>query len=303
MYRKGKDIRKRDIWLHLSLFLLFWGRSFQQLNFERCRQKLLAGKYEENSQMFHEDFYLPLYLPLWANRSKNCKFKDSSPSPALLPEDLSCLIDMISDCRTAYYPPPPARGSQLTEWSMIAGSGIAPLPEDHSWPHDLWLQDPVLPPCPRITVDCMIYDCRIPYWSGCSCRASPVLETWAYNDLWLQDPVLPPCLRITPLRGAWRCSGRAWSGCSCRASPVLETSERGWSRPGNILKEPSFLKFIVPDVEFREFDNVRELIIFSCIARKEHLLLTWLLLAEDCSLKNNFDYLVVLIFDCKNCKF
>ncbi len=32
--------------------------------FEWYRQKLLAGKYKENSQIFNEDFYLPLYLPL-----------------------------------------------------------------------------------------------------------------------------------------------------------------------------------------------------------------------------------------------
>jgi hypothetical protein len=44
MYRKGKDIRKKR---HLAAFvfvLLFLGRSFQQLNFECYRQKLLAGK-------------------------------------------------------------------------------------------------------------------------------------------------------------------------------------------------------------------------------------------------------------------
>jgi hypothetical protein len=38
--------------------------SFQQLNFELYRQKLLAGKQKENSKIFNEDFYLPLYLPL-----------------------------------------------------------------------------------------------------------------------------------------------------------------------------------------------------------------------------------------------
>jgi hypothetical protein len=37
----------------------------EQLNFEWYRQKLLAGKEKENSQIFNEDFYLPLYLPLW----------------------------------------------------------------------------------------------------------------------------------------------------------------------------------------------------------------------------------------------
>ncbi len=30
-----------------------------------CRQKLLSEKWKENSQIFNEDFYLPLYLPLW----------------------------------------------------------------------------------------------------------------------------------------------------------------------------------------------------------------------------------------------
>jgi hypothetical protein len=28
-----------------------------------ARQKLLAGTWKENSQIFYEDFYLPLYLP------------------------------------------------------------------------------------------------------------------------------------------------------------------------------------------------------------------------------------------------
>jgi hypothetical protein len=30
------------------------------------RQKLLAGKWKENIQIFNEDFCLPLYLPLWS---------------------------------------------------------------------------------------------------------------------------------------------------------------------------------------------------------------------------------------------
>ncbi len=34
------------------------------LSFELHRQKLLAGKQQENSQIFNEYFYLPLYLPL-----------------------------------------------------------------------------------------------------------------------------------------------------------------------------------------------------------------------------------------------
>jgi hypothetical protein len=39
----------------------------EQLNFEWWRQQLLAGKWKENSQIFKEDFYLPLYLPLWVH--------------------------------------------------------------------------------------------------------------------------------------------------------------------------------------------------------------------------------------------
>jgi hypothetical protein len=44
MYRKGKDIRKK---CHLVAFVLVpsvLGRSFQKLNIECYRQKLLAGK-------------------------------------------------------------------------------------------------------------------------------------------------------------------------------------------------------------------------------------------------------------------
>jgi hypothetical protein len=37
---------------------------FPTAEIERYRQKLLAGKKKENSQIFNEDFYLPLYLPL-----------------------------------------------------------------------------------------------------------------------------------------------------------------------------------------------------------------------------------------------
>jgi hypothetical protein len=32
--------------------------------------KLLAGTYKENSQIFNEVFYLPLYLPLWIRTSR-----------------------------------------------------------------------------------------------------------------------------------------------------------------------------------------------------------------------------------------
>ncbi len=46
-----------------------FGEKFPTAEFERYRQKLIAGKYEENSQMFNEDFYLPLYLPLWYRRT------------------------------------------------------------------------------------------------------------------------------------------------------------------------------------------------------------------------------------------
>ncbi len=44
-----------------------WQQADEQLNFEWSRQKLLAGKEKENSQIFNEDFYLPLYLPLWCS--------------------------------------------------------------------------------------------------------------------------------------------------------------------------------------------------------------------------------------------
>jgi hypothetical protein len=47
--------------LQLSTYILL---DLRLLN----RQKLLAGK--ENSQIFNEDFYLPLYLPLWYSRIK-----------------------------------------------------------------------------------------------------------------------------------------------------------------------------------------------------------------------------------------
>jgi len=40
------------------------------LSFELYRQKLLTGKWQENSQIFNEDFYLPLYLSLWVNTIK-----------------------------------------------------------------------------------------------------------------------------------------------------------------------------------------------------------------------------------------
>jgi hypothetical protein len=48
----------------MSLFLLFLWKIFHQLDLELYRQKLLAGTKKENSQIFNEDFYLPLYLPL-----------------------------------------------------------------------------------------------------------------------------------------------------------------------------------------------------------------------------------------------
>jgi hypothetical protein len=65
MYRKRKDIRKG---IQIAAFVFVpsvFGEKFQQLNFVRYRQKLLARKKKENSHMFNEDFYLPLYLPLW----------------------------------------------------------------------------------------------------------------------------------------------------------------------------------------------------------------------------------------------
>jgi hypothetical protein len=55
MYRKGKDIRKKR---HLAAFVFpsVFGEKFPTAEFGM----ILA----ENSQMFHKDFYLPLYLPL-----------------------------------------------------------------------------------------------------------------------------------------------------------------------------------------------------------------------------------------------
>ncbi len=53
----------------MSVFLLFLGKIFQQLNLEWYQQKLLAGPLKENSKIFYEHFYLPLYLPLWAKES------------------------------------------------------------------------------------------------------------------------------------------------------------------------------------------------------------------------------------------
>ena len=50
----------RDVWRLLTQ------QADEQLNFESYRQKLLAGKEKENSQIFNEDFCLPLYLPLWS---------------------------------------------------------------------------------------------------------------------------------------------------------------------------------------------------------------------------------------------
>ncbi len=82
MYMKGKDIRKKR---HLADFVFVpsvLGRSFQQLNFEWYRQKPLAGKSNENSQMFIEDFY----LPLWRERASQVPFcvpasLPTTPSP------------------------------------------------------------------------------------------------------------------------------------------------------------------------------------------------------------------------------
>ncbi len=97
--KNGKQRQSLIIWLIFFLFLqtkpsscrLFAGPSWTFLpkyrlsEYTRCggggewvmmetsghnkqttdRQKLLAGKQKENSQIFNDDFYLPLYLPLW----------------------------------------------------------------------------------------------------------------------------------------------------------------------------------------------------------------------------------------------
>jgi hypothetical protein len=53
--------------LLMSLFLLFLGKIFQQLNLDDSSRNCLLE--QENSQIFKEDFYLPLYLPLCLRRS------------------------------------------------------------------------------------------------------------------------------------------------------------------------------------------------------------------------------------------
>ncbi len=47
-----------------GLWQLLTQQADEQPNFEWYRQKLVAGKEKENSQIFNADFYLPLYLPL-----------------------------------------------------------------------------------------------------------------------------------------------------------------------------------------------------------------------------------------------
>ncbi len=49
--------------LFLSFFLLLLGSSFQQLNFELYRQKLLAGKEKESSQIFNVELSVPPASP------------------------------------------------------------------------------------------------------------------------------------------------------------------------------------------------------------------------------------------------
>jgi hypothetical protein len=41
-----------------------FGENISTTEFGIISQKLLAGTLKENSQIFNEDFYLPLYLPL-----------------------------------------------------------------------------------------------------------------------------------------------------------------------------------------------------------------------------------------------
>ncbi len=58
-----------------TCFLIMRGPNTHPINFEWYRQKLLAGKLKVNSQIFNEDFYLPLYLPLWClNMRLDCGF-------------------------------------------------------------------------------------------------------------------------------------------------------------------------------------------------------------------------------------
>ncbi len=64
MYKKGKDIRKKR---QLAAFVFVpsvFREKFPTAEFGMISQKLLTGKKKENSQMFNEDFYLPLTFPL-----------------------------------------------------------------------------------------------------------------------------------------------------------------------------------------------------------------------------------------------
>ncbi len=67
----------------ISIFII---QLLQQLNFYLYRQKLLAGKQEENSQIFNEAFFLPLYLPLclWSTDTRAVFRLVLSPQPRSL---------------------------------------------------------------------------------------------------------------------------------------------------------------------------------------------------------------------------
>ncbi len=59
------DFTIHRVWGRGGWWQLWTQQADEQPNFEWYRQKLLAGKEKENSQIFNADFYLPLYLPLW----------------------------------------------------------------------------------------------------------------------------------------------------------------------------------------------------------------------------------------------
>ncbi len=92
-----KNISDPAQWLHRV-----WGRgggwqlltqqADEQPNFEWYRQKLLAGKEKENSQIFDADFYLPLYLPLWGGHSPAAKGVGESQFQRLEKRLALCLL-------------------------------------------------------------------------------------------------------------------------------------------------------------------------------------------------------------------
>ncbi len=64
MYRKGKDIRKKTSSCFCLCSFFFWGSVSNSWIFNDISRNFLLGNRKQNSQMFNDDFHLPLYLPL-----------------------------------------------------------------------------------------------------------------------------------------------------------------------------------------------------------------------------------------------